>query len=131
MKFTLSSHEKLKSNTAVSAVFTGGTAIRSGALLLNVKVLPRSEADAEPVKVAFAVSKRRFKRSVDRNYIKRVMREAYRTRKFDTAAEPFLHKKLHMVISYIHSDRPDFKQLGQYMEKGLKKVTLHIQQQAQ
>lgn len=34
--------------------------------------------DSEPVKAAFSVSKRNFKRAVDRNRYKRILREAYR-----------------------------------------------------
>lgn len=126
MRFTLSIQEKLKSSTAISTVFTGGTAIRAGALLMHVKVLPSGPGEPESVKVAFAVSKRRFKRSVDRNYIKRLMRESYRVRKFDTDGEAFRGKKVHMVISYIHSERPDFHQLAQQMEKVLARTLEHI-----
>jgi len=111
---------------AVAAVFTDGTAIRSGGLLVHAKVLPKAEGECDPVKVAFAVSKRRFKRSVDRNYIKRIMRECYRLQKLNTEDEFFRDHRLHMVISYIHSERPDFQQLKQQMEKGLAKTLQHI-----
>ncbi|MGQ3013013.1 MAG: ribonuclease P protein component [Flavobacteriales bacterium] len=130
MKFTLSLQEKLKSSMAVGAVFTDGTAIRSGGLLVHVKVLPRAEGEYEPVKVAFAVSKRRFKRSVDRNYIKRIMRECYRLQKMNPEDDFFQAHRLHMVISYIHSERPDFQQLKLQMEKGLSKTLQHIRSNA-
>ncbi len=37
-----------------------------------------------PAQVLISVSKRNFKRAVDRNRIKRMIREAYRKNKFDT-----------------------------------------------
>jgi ribonuclease P protein component len=39
------------------------------------------EAEAYPAKVLISVSKRNFKRAVDRNHIKRLVREAYRKNK--------------------------------------------------
>jgi ribonuclease P protein component len=54
-----------------------------------------------PVQVLFAVSKKRFKRAVDRNLVKRRMREAYR-----------LHKQQHLYDILISSDKKIVLSLG-------------------
>jgi ribonuclease P protein component len=49
--------------------------------------LPAPEANALPYpQVLFSVSKRNFKRAIDRNLLKRRIREAYRKNKFTLAA---------------------------------------------
>ncbi|MDP9047437.1 MAG: ribonuclease P protein component [Bacteroidota bacterium] len=54
-----------------------------------------------PAQVLFAVSKRRFKRAVDRNLIKRRMREAYR-----------LHKQQNLYDILVSSDKKIVLSLG-------------------
>ena len=43
---------------------------------------PTESPATEPLQVLVSVSKRNFKRAVDRNYLKRLMREAYRLNKY-------------------------------------------------
>ncbi len=66
------------------------------------------------IRVAVVAPKRLFKKAPDRNYIKRKMREAYRTQK-----EPFLtlNNNLHLLWVYISKNPNDVAQIPQAMQK--------------
>lgn len=78
-RFTFKSAERLKSKRLIEAVAKGKSfsseKIRCHYLRIPDRQLP-STAQA-----AFTVPKRNFKRAVDRNRLKRLMREAYRLEK--------------------------------------------------
>lgn len=126
MKYSLSQSFRLKSPQAVSAVFMGGTTVRHGSLLLHFRIIPALQPDSQSVRLAFAVPKRRFKKSVDRNFIKRLMRECYRVQKLSLPnlfPEPM---QMHAVVSYNHKDKPNYEMLMQDMTQILQKTILKI-----
>ena len=77
-----------------------------------------------PAQVLFAVSKKRFKRAVDRNRIKRVSREVYRLNKqahlYDqlTGSE----KKIVVSLAYIGKELPEYGFAEKKMLKLLKQL---------
>ena len=71
--------EKLKSKVIIDKLFTEGKSVKKYPLRLIY--LPLSEA-GELNKTAVSVPKRNFKRAVDRNHLKRLMREAFRKNKY-------------------------------------------------
>lgn len=71
--------EKLKSRKQIDQLFKGGSALKSFPLLLIWAEI--ESADDVGYKVGVSVSKKRFKRAVDRNRMKRLIREAYRRHK--------------------------------------------------
>jgi ribonuclease P protein component len=76
MDQSLPKTERIKSHLEVQRIFAGGHQWRHGPL----KVFWVWESSGlRPFQVAFLVPKRRFPRAVDRNRIKRILREAYRT----------------------------------------------------
>ena len=68
-----------------------------------------------PAQVGFSVPKRNFKLAVDRNRIKRLMRETYRLQKqivYDNLEEPYV-----FMISYIGKEECTYEALFLKMEK--------------
>ncbi|QLE01058.1 ribonuclease P protein component [Galbibacter sp. BG1] len=116
--------EKLKSATLISTLFTEGNSVSKYPLRLVFMEIE----ETEKIKTAVSVSKRSFKKAVDRNRIKRLMREAYRlnkhlflnTVKENSLAFMFLYtgkemptlEKLNSSMLRIHQKFEDFYALG-------------------
>ncbi len=81
MNTSFNSIEKLKSKKLISELFTNGKSV--SAYPLRLVYLKTTFEDPVNLKVGVSVSKRYFKHAVDRNHIKRLMREAYRLNKND------------------------------------------------
>ena len=79
--FSFHKSERLCSKRIIDALFAGGSKSMS-AFPLRVVFMPVPvEAPAPLVSILVSVSKRRFKRAVKRNRVKRQIREAYRKQK--------------------------------------------------
>jgi ribonuclease P protein component len=83
MKFTYPKHEKLKSKTTIDLLFSNGTSVAKYPLRLVYLASDFGmEANTDQkIKMGVSVSKKHFKKAVDRNYFKRVLRETYRLNK--------------------------------------------------
>jgi ribonuclease P protein component len=79
MKFTYPKHEKLKSKTTIDLLFSEGKSVSK--YPLRLVYVENTEPNAERIKMGVSVSKKYFKKAVDRNYFKRVLRETYRLNK--------------------------------------------------
>ncbi len=77
--FSYNKFEKLKSRKQIELLFAKGKSIAS--FPVKVFYLPVEHTPVHPVQVGVGVSARNFKKAVDRNTIKRRMREAYRLHK--------------------------------------------------
>jgi ribonuclease P protein component len=102
---TFGKDEKLCSQKAITDLFSKGKQIfKHPVKLLWLPVEPGSEGRN---KVIISVSKRNFKRAVDRNKIKRLLRECYRKNKQATEAI-YKDQKLLIGLIYIGKEIPRF-----------------------
>ena len=79
MNFTYPNHEKLKSKTTIDSLFSEGKSVSK--YPLRLVYVENTEPNAEVIKMGVSVSKKYFKKAVDRNYFKRLLRETYRLNK--------------------------------------------------
>ncbi len=79
MEFKYPKKEKLKSKILIENLFTEGKTVSS--YPLKLVYLKTDLIESVKIQAGVSVPKRNFKRAVDRNRIKRLMREAYRLNK--------------------------------------------------
>lgn len=79
-KYTYPKQEKLKSRNTIDLMFSEGKSVSKYPLRLIY--VPLSQEDESLIKIGVSVSKKHFKKAVDRNYFKRLLREAYRHNKY-------------------------------------------------
>ena len=117
MSYSFSKIEKLKSKKQIETLFKEGKSI--SAYPLRIIYTKTEFKDDVQIKTAVSVSKRNFKKAVDRNHIKRLLRETYRLNK----AEVFNNftTQYALMILYIGKDKPEFKTLNTTMKKLLEK----------
>lgn len=100
MRLTFNKNEKLKSQKAIEQLFAEGKSF--SAYPLRMIYLKNDDMR----KVGVSVSKRNFKKAVDRNRIKRLLREGYRLNK--TMLIEQNHCNYTLMILYIGKELPDF-----------------------
>lgn len=115
--------EKLKSKKLIDQLFTEGQSV--SAFPLRLVYLQTCFEDKIVAKTGVSVSKRNFKTAVNRNRIKRLLREAYRLNKADFFNN--ITTQYAFMILYIGKDKPTFTQVETTMkrlfEKFLDKVS--------
>ncbi|MDZ7612466.1 MAG: ribonuclease P protein component [Flavobacteriaceae bacterium] len=104
MRYTFTKPERLKNDKEISRLFEEGKSIT--VFPIRLIYLCCDENDKVLIKVAFTASKRNFKKAVDRNRIKRLLRESYRLNK------PLLYQSLdtkNYIFMFIYIGKEVFK----------------------
>lgn len=112
MSATYPKKEKLKSKKLIDQLFTEGQSV--SAFPLRLVYMPTTFDEDVIAKTGVSVSKRNFKTAVDRNRIKRLLREAYRLNKADFFNN--LTTQHAFMILYIGKDKPTFTQVETRMK---------------
>lgn len=122
MKYTLGKEERLKSKKLIERLYEERSSVK--AFPLRMIFLQTKHTSDFPAQVGVSVPKRNFKLAVDRNRIKRLMRESYRLQKeivYDNLDKPYV-----FMISYLGKQECTYEEMFLKMEKLLTRFVEEI-----
>lgn len=117
MKQSFGKAEKLKSRKLIEELFSSGKSVKAFPIIAVYKPIECSESFHQ---VGVSVSKKRFKKAVDRNLMKRRMREAYRLNKSILDAEEI--PPLAIMFIYVKNEHIPFEEVERSMKKVLARL---------
>lgn len=112
MNHTYPKTEKLKRKKYIDLLFSEGRTVTK--YPLRLVYVPVKDSDV-PLQMGVSVSKRYFKKAVDRNYFKRVLRECYRLNKellLNNLNEPYV-----MMFFYQTKERLTYQEIEEKTKK--------------
>ncbi len=116
MNFRFPKSEKLKSKKTIELLFQEGKSVSK----FPIKVFYLPIVNYEKTQAGFAVPKRNFKNAVDRNRIKRQLREAYRLQKHLLKNED--GSRFALFFLYLGKDKLPYDFIDRGMRKLLEKI---------
>lgn len=120
-RYTLGKSERLYGKREFEELMSSGKSF----MVYPLRVIWRLEsrgADNPPVRIAVSVSKRRFKRAVKRNRVKRLVREAYRLHKYGFHALVPTGQTLDLLFIYVHDELPDYARIEKAIVHAIRKT---------
>ncbi|MBU8891162.1 MAG: ribonuclease P protein component [Bacteroidales bacterium] len=118
--------ERLKSRKSIEYLFTNGNVINHFPLKLLFGISENKEHEYL-AKIAVSVSKRNYKRAVDRNHIKRKLREAYRKNK--QSLHDYLAKtnqNVYFIVIYVAKEDIQYQVIENEMKLLIEKLIKQI-----
>jgi ribonuclease P protein component len=125
-EFTLGKEERLKSRKQTELLFSEGKRFSIIPFRIHYSY---DKAEKPSLQFGVGVSKRNFKKAVDRNRIKRLMREAYRLQK-KIIKEELEEKNYQLTLFFIYTGKelPDYHDVYEKTGKVLDKLCVIIRE---
>jgi len=118
-KLSLSKQERLRNVKQIDFLFKNATSIKGFPLVFSYLLFEKPQQ--AQIQALFAAPKRNFKKAVDRNRIKRVMRDRLRLLKPELT-EALNGKYIQFALIYTSRELPDYLSI----DKSLKKIILKL-----
>jgi len=125
IRHTLGKDERLKSRKLIEQLFKGGNSFSIAPLRILYSVAALTPT---PLQAGFSVSSKKFKRAVDRNRIKRLLREAYRLQKHPLQLLLKENNK-HLILFFIYTGRelPEYTLIYEKMGTAIQRIVTQIE----
>jgi ribonuclease P protein component len=120
-RYRFKKEERLGSEKAITQLFAEGKRLRYGCLQFVYAV--HSDLVSPPLQVMISVPKKKFKRAVLRNLIKRRIREAWRLNKkylLDILSKE--NKKLRVALVFISDEVLEYTKIEESIVQGIKRL---------
>ncbi|NOT38630.1 MAG: ribonuclease P protein component [Saprospiraceae bacterium] len=124
-KLSFPSSYRLKSRKKIEELFRSSESLISHPVLFKFLVENTETISPGPL-VAFSIGRKNFSKAVDRNRIKRLLRESYRLHwkdQLETSAQPL---QIQIMLIYLDKQILPFEEIQKAMIKGLKKLNLAL-----
>ncbi|MGV3589692.1 MAG: ribonuclease P protein component, partial [Adhaeribacter sp.] len=121
ISYSFPKEERLCSKKLIAELFSKGSSFNL--YPLRFVYIKQAQPEASPPRVLISVSKKYFKKAVDRNRLKRQMREAYRLNKHLLRAEEQYSVQL-LAIIYIGKEKKPFNLIQKKLNLGLERSVI-------
>jgi ribonuclease P protein component len=118
--FSYSGPEKLKSRKLLNQIFAEGKSFNTFPLKITYTI--KDFEGASIARIGVGVSSRHFKKAVDRNRVKRLLRESYRLQKSILLALIPEKKQLNVFILFVGKDLIETSLIPEKMQLILEKL---------
>ena len=126
-RHTFRKAERLCSKKRIETLFAGSRAISAYPL----RVVFRKKDEEQPTQLLITVSKRHFKHAVDRNRIKRLVREAYRLNKSLLLDSPSMRdKRLDLAFVWLSDELYDYPTVESRVKNLLQRISESIENES-
>lgn len=128
-RHTFGKSERLCSKVLIERLFTGGNHSFPAFPLRAVYMLMEPSESTSEVSILISVPKKKFKRAVKRNLVKRQVREAYRRNKYLLIDVLKAQGEKKMALAFIWLD--NHVHTSDEVERKVKKLLIHIAERIQ
>ena len=123
-KFTFTKAERITGEKRVDAIFASGKSFIS--YPLRVVYLQHEQSPIHSCSILITVPKKRIKKAVHRNRIKRLIRESYRLSKELINDIELGEQSLDIAFVYVKDTVSDYKEIQKGVKKALKQIAIRI-----
>ena len=124
--FGLSKNERLSGKKSIDQLFLSGESVFVYPLKA-VFSISKTNGDGTVPQALFVVPRKRFKRAVHRNLLRRRIREAYRLSKSHIKQKCAQHEKsIRIAFLYVSDEKTDFQQIQSSIESILRSIDFNI-----
>lgn len=122
--YTLSKSERLCSKTLIEELLKSRLSFVKYPFRIVYKV--SSQTGDFPARIAISVSKKKFKRAVKRNRIKRLTREAFRLHKQELYEQITPGSTLDILLIYLDKELWAFEKMEKSVKAALEKIGMEL-----
>jgi ribonuclease P protein component len=122
--YTFRKEEKLCSAKAIDTLFSAGESFIAYPLRIVYLLHDEPDMDNRYASVLISVSKKKFKRAVRRNRVKRLIREVFRLNKFAYIDLLRKHnKRMEIAFLYLKDELPEYAEIEKSIMKSIVLLT--------